>query len=201
MPPPALPPRRHRHTRRHTVSCTLLRIDLASSFLQQQTDYCDHEQFRGTSQDTSTCLFRHENPYPTLSCFPHTVMAGEYDRRDSQDAILEPEPALVRRHSQAPTESDDELEATELRDVPNRPVSRVITKERPPLHWYDPIRKTWRHNIRISVPHVDCRDHLGKAIKILSVALSYYPLENILRATLIGRVGQEVRRQPKSLLR
>ena len=82
------------------------------------------------------------------------------------EAIREPEPAHVHDED---TESDSELEATELRpvtffenDPKRRPrLSRVLTPEKPLIHWYDPMKKFWRHHIRISVPHVDCRDHLG----------------------------------------
>ena len=87
-----------------------------------------------------------------------------------------PEPAHVResreqrRLSEVSTsDDDDEREATELRSVSHdsgvvvRPrVSRVLSPGKPQTHWYDPVRRYWRHEIRISVPHVDCRDHLGR---------------------------------------
>lgn len=73
--------------------------------------------------------------------------------------IPEPEPA----HLQADTDSDDEREATELRTVTRRPgVYRILSPGSTQLRWYDPIKKFWRHHIRLSVPHVDCRDHLGE---------------------------------------
>ncbi|KAK4499689.1 hypothetical protein PRZ48_010207 [Zasmidium cellare] len=87
--------------------------------------------------------------------------------------IPEPEPAYLRD-----TDSDDEREATELRSVASRQrVSRVLSFELPQEHWYDPVRKFWRHHVRISVPHVDCRDHLANERTFLgylrtSVALS-----------------------------
>ncbi|KAK5171946.1 uncharacterized protein LTR77_003583 [Saxophila tyrrhenica] len=91
--------------------------------------------------------------------------------------VHEPEPAHIDEQRR---ESDDELEATELRqmrgDKPAR-LSRVITPGKPLVHWYDPVKKFWRHQIRISVPHVDCRDHLANERTFLgylrtSVALS-----------------------------
>jgi hypothetical protein len=91
------------------------------------------------------------------------MAANNFDReRRSDDALLdEPQPAHVREEQYA---SDDELEATELRRMAsNKPrLSRVLTPGTPMVHWYDPMRRFWRHHIRISVPHVDCRDHLGK---------------------------------------
>lgn len=73
--------------------------------------------------------------------------------------IPEPEPAHLRDD----TDSDDEREATELRTVVQRPrLSRVLSAGLAPQHWYDPVWKFWRHHVRISVPHVDCRDHLGE---------------------------------------
>lgn len=91
----------------------------------------------------------------------------------SGDALQIPEPAHVRRESYESTihdesESDDELEATELRQLSHdltatlQPISHILSPGKPMIHWYDPIRKFWRHQIRISVPHDDCRDHLGK---------------------------------------
>lgn len=93
-----------------------------------------------------------------------------------EDTIEGPEPAHLRdeQHASEQHASDDELEATELRLVDNdKPrLSRVITPDKPMVRWYDPFRRFWRHQIRISVPHVDCRDHLGKlSIKIVVAEL------------------------------
>lgn len=88
-------------------------------------------------------------------------------RRTSQDVVPEPEPAHTRRSE---AESDDEREATELQSVTStqhsgRRRSRVLSPSSASskLHWYDPLSKYWRHNVNITVPHDDCRDHLGKA--------------------------------------
>jgi hypothetical protein len=89
-------------------------------------------------------------------------------RRASQDVVSEPEPAHTRDFGgpDADSASDIEREATELRSVTpaGRRRSRVLS---PPasseLHWYNPLSKYWRHNVNITVPHDDCRDHLGKA--------------------------------------
>lgn len=106
----------------------------------------------------------------------------------SGNALQVPEPAHLRRESsettiQDDTDTDSELEATELRQW-NRnvhstlpPISHVISPGKPIVHWYDPIKKFWRHQIRISVPHDDCRDHLANERTFLgflrtSVALS-----------------------------
>ena len=83
----------------------------------------------------------------------------------SGDVVYRPQLAHIREEYQ----SDEELlEATELRPVScdvkdsRLSLSRVLSPGRPRIHWYDPVKKFWRHNIRISVPHEDCRDHLGK---------------------------------------
>lgn len=107
----------------------------------------------------------------------------------SPDALPEPEPAHTRR-PEADTEtgtetcSDQEREATELRDVGPAPEpsrhSRVLGPQAASKsRWYDPVRRFWRHHIRISVPHDDCRDHLGKrcvlrAFLLQTAVLSYH---------------------------
>jgi hypothetical protein len=91
-------------------------------------------------------------------------------RRSSQDVVQvpEPEPAHTRALD-ADYASEDEREATELRSVTPgqqsaRRRSRVLSPTaRSKLYWYDPVSKYWRHHINITVPHDDCRDHLGKA--------------------------------------
>jgi len=107
----------------------------------------------------------------------------------SGDPIPEPEPAhtalttasakTLNGHDPAEISDDErELEATELRPVRQhrntkkpkpKATSRVLSPGRPVLHWYDPIRKLWRHQIRLSVPHVDCRDHLGECAETETV--------------------------------
>ena len=88
--------------------------------------------------------------------------------RVSQDAVPEPEAAYFSRTPDADSASDNEREATELRNVTPgqsaRRRSRVLSPSiSSKLHWYDPFSKYWRHNVNITVPHDDCRDHLGKA--------------------------------------
>jgi len=99
-------------------------------------------------------------------------------RRTSQDVVPEPEPAHL---GNADSASDNEREATELRSVTPgqesvRRRSRVLS---PPasskLHWYNNsvLSKFWRHHVNITVPHDDCRDHLGKAsVSVLCCAYS-----------------------------
>jgi len=82
-----------------------------------------------------------------------------------------PKPAhLPREWAESPlpddtTDSDSELEATELHRLNDNPtvvgLSHILSPGDPMLHWYDPIKRLWRHQIRISVPHADCRDHLA----------------------------------------
>lgn len=108
-----------------------------------------------------------------LLCYS-AVMAEEPRQRrppqppESHHVLPEPEPAHTRR-SDADSASDNEREATELRSVTPgqqsaRRRSRVLSPPaRSKLHWYDPVSKYWRHHINITVPHDDCRDHLGKA--------------------------------------
>ena len=92
--------------------------------------------------------------------------------RVSQDAVPEPEAAYFSRTPDADSASDNEREATELRNVTPgqsaRRRSRVLSPSiSSKLHWYDPFSKYWRHNVNITVPHDDCRDHLGKASVLL----------------------------------
>lgn len=84
-------------------------------------------------------------------------------RRDSHE---ERRPSSVTTVSDHPSSSEDEREATELRPVSSerQRLSRVLSPGKPPEHWYDPVKRYWRHEIRISVPHVDCRDHLGESM-------------------------------------
>ena len=106
----------------------------------------------------------------------------------SGDIVQFPPPAHLRRESSATTirddtDTDSELEATELRRLSHdihgtlQPISHVLSPGNPMIHWHDPIRKFWRHQVRISVPHDDCRDHLANERTFLgylrtSVALS-----------------------------
>ena len=83
----------------------------------------------------------------------------------SGDVIQQPQPAHIREEYES---EDDLLEATELRPVSQDGkfalprLSHILSPGLPMAHWHDPIRRFWRHNIRIEVPHEDCRDHLGK---------------------------------------
>lgn len=108
-----------------------------------------------------------------LPCYSASMAEEPRQRRppqppESHDVLPEPEPAHTRR-SDADSASDNEREATELRTVTPgqhsaRRRSRVLSPPaRSKLHWYDPVSKYWRHHINITVPHDDCRDHLGKA--------------------------------------
>lgn len=106
-----------------------------------------------------------------------SIMAEEArQRRKSNGVVPEPEPAHTRR-SDAESDSDNDREATELQDVTSPPEQRRLPRilsppARPESHWYDGGRKFWRHNVRITVPHDDCRDHLGKAYSAFFVILS-----------------------------
>lgn len=110
----------------------------------------------------------------------------------SEDVIDVPEPAhSLERH---PTESDDELEATELRQLgaePERParptLSHVISPGKPMIHWWDPVKKFWRHQVRITVPHVDCRDHLGECM--INAACIFYGARAISRGVAVSMVN------------
>ena len=54
--------------------------------------------------------------------------------------------------------TDSDREATELRPM----ATHVYSPDSPPRHWHDFLRRFWRHQVRVTVPHVDCRDHLGE---------------------------------------
>ena len=99
----------------------------------------------------------------------------------SGDVIQRPEPAhSIERYD---TESDDdELEATELREISEESermprLSHVISPQKPMIRWYDPVKKFWRHNVRISVPHDDCRDHLGESLGCVRLCAAHLQSE------------------------
>ena len=84
----------------------------------------------------------------------------------SGDPIYRPEPV----HLQPTNASGEELAPTEHGhdgegSVNSRPrVSRIVTSGKVSEHWYDRVKKFWRHQVRVAVPHVDCRDHYGKSV-------------------------------------
>ncbi|KAI5366284.1 hypothetical protein Slin14017_G039240 [Septoria linicola] len=107
---------------------------------------------------------------------PHTLTKDLKSARSIRDdEIPEPEPAHIPDGI-----PEDEREATELHTATTRAsrASRVLTpslQSSPGL--LSPIKKFWRHHVQISVPHVDCRDHLANERTFLaymrtSVALS-----------------------------
>ncbi|GAB7363525.1 hypothetical protein MBLNU230_g3794t1 [Neophaeotheca triangularis] len=111
--------------------------------------------------------------------------------------IPEPEPAHLNPEHHG---SDDEREATELRDTSH--LSRPEHQPPQQQHWYTPVQQFWRHQIQLSVPHVDCRDHLANERTFLgylrtSVALAIigaviaqlYRLQNPLPEAGFGYYG------------
>ncbi|KAI7167469.1 hypothetical protein KC316_g11932 [Hortaea werneckii] len=76
--------------------------------------------------------------------------------------ILEPPDAVHPRPNHVENESDNEREATELHTIAEQhQTRRVTTGPGRPQQWDAGIRNLWRQHIRLSVPHVDCRDHLA----------------------------------------
>jgi len=107
-------------------------------------------------------------PYCSASMADEPRQRRPLPPRVSQDVVPEPEPAHVR--PDADSASDNEREATELRSVtPGQSARRRSRVLSPPasskVHWYNNsvLSKYWRHHVNITVPHDDCRDHLGKA--------------------------------------
>ncbi|KXT18728.1 hypothetical protein AC579_2690 [Pseudocercospora musae] len=84
-------------------------------------------------------------------------------------SIPEPEPAHIPDGI-----PDDEREAQELHEVataPRQRMSRVLSPGTAQESCCGPVKKFWRHHVRIDVPHVDCRDHLvatGPRSKVLA---------------------------------
>lgn len=76
-----------------------------------------------------------------------------------RDYIPEPEPAHIPDGI-----PDEEREAQELHEVapPPTPIRRILSPGVPAENCYDPVKKVWRNHVRMTVPHVDCRDHLGE---------------------------------------
>lgn len=93
-----------------------------------------------------------------------------HNRDDPLNQIEPPEPCLLpdgsiaRRTSSHEREDEREREATELEDVAilSQRTSRLASINPSPPAWIESLSKVWRQQIRVSVPHADCRDHLGK---------------------------------------
>ncbi|KAI6826235.1 hypothetical protein KC340_g10362 [Hortaea werneckii] len=78
------------------------------------------------------------------------------------EPIPEPPEAVHPRPNNAENESDNEREATELHTIAEQHRTRqVTTSPGRPQEWHADIKRLWRHHIRLSIPHVDCRDHLA----------------------------------------
>lgn len=101
----------------------------------------------------------------------HSAQRKPASIRTSRNSSINTNPTTV---------SDHEQEATELNPVDHEDVvsthdaapwtrngsinSCHTTSDQAQLqkrHWYDFVSRFWRHYIQLSVPHVDCRDHLG----------------------------------------
>ncbi|KAI7355820.1 hypothetical protein KC354_g10663 [Hortaea werneckii] len=83
------------------------------------------------------------------------------------EPMTEPPEAAHPRPNQVENESHNEREATELQNIAEqhapRHVTTTTTTTTPgrPQQWYAGVKNLWRHHIRLSVPHADCRDHLA----------------------------------------
>ncbi|KAI6789421.1 hypothetical protein KC360_g1878 [Hortaea werneckii] len=78
------------------------------------------------------------------------------------EPIPEPPEAVHPRPTDIENESDDEREATELHTIAEQRRARhITTTPGRSQQWHDDIKRVWRHHIRLSVPHADCRDHLA----------------------------------------
>jgi hypothetical protein len=106
---------------------------------------------------------------PTLSKRPADEASGDRTLRHEHaiDTIPEPEPVHIQDIDGVP---EDEREAVDLHTPAEQTArqqkrrSRVLSPTRSSTYGGrlgEIIARLWRHNIAISVPHVDCRDHLG----------------------------------------
>ncbi|KAI7512867.1 hypothetical protein KC347_g2152 [Hortaea werneckii] len=78
------------------------------------------------------------------------------------EPIPEPPEAVHPRPIDVENESDDEREATALHTIAEQRRARhVTTTPGTSQQWLADIKRLWRHHIRLSVPHADCRDHLA----------------------------------------
>jgi hypothetical protein len=69
--------------------------------------------------------------------------------------------ATHRRHDDISSSEDGEQrEATELDDASE--FRRVVIQRHPRQGFFGTVQRFWRSSVRLSVPHVDCRDHLGR---------------------------------------
>ncbi|KAI6814229.1 hypothetical protein KC332_g8019 [Hortaea werneckii] len=80
----------------------------------------------------------------------------------SSEPISKPPEAVHPRPTDIENESDNEREATELHTIAEQHRARLVTAgPGRPQRWHDDIKRVWRHHVRLSVPHADCRDHLA----------------------------------------
>ncbi|KAK4973188.1 hypothetical protein LTR66_011248 [Elasticomyces elasticus] len=104
-------------------------------------------------------------------------MANEGESNTTIPESVHCKSGVFRPSAVSAKEEDDEREATELGQVAeahgrasgisgdagvtNAPGSlRGSHVQLHVPHWYDPIKKFWKHQIQLSLPHDDCRDHL-----------------------------------------
>ncbi|WPB01722.1 uncharacterized protein RHO25_006353 [Cercospora beticola] len=104
-------------------------------------------------------------PEPEPAHIPDGIPAHEREATE----LLPP----LTSTSAAQTPQDDEQQT----EAPRR-ISRILTPSTiSSISPFTPLKKFWRHNVQLTVPHVDCRDHLANERTFLgylrtSVALS-----------------------------
>lgn len=104
--------------------------------------------------------------HPSFTSDPNTATAGSIRQIHNTEAQQIPEPEAAHIPDGI---TEHEREATELQQQPRhrsdvqRPLSRVLSPSLASEHIYfiTPLKSFWRHHVRLSVPHVDCRDHLA----------------------------------------
>lgn len=107
----------------------------------------------------SSLLYSKIDDEPVLSVATrNTSMQRRRSYEPSGDISAIPEPEQA--HLVKDRESDDEREATELRQGA-LPSTRSSNHEGERWH---PLRQWWRQNVRLSVPSADCRDHYGEFV-------------------------------------
>lgn len=81
--------------------------------------------------------------------------------------VIDAPPADDEAHER---ENHPDIDAIELEDLGGQaqgegfPLHRLRRIQTPRDASQNPIKKYWRRHVSISVPHEDCRDHLGEPI-------------------------------------
>lgn len=118
-------------------------------------DIADHENDTATDLNRGLTLSNGK----TLSETAHAIDHEEETVDPDLEAI-----ALSSRSNHGPSRDGGDGAQNTTQDQEQQPGSNLIRLRTPSLRRggrYSGLRKFWRHQIQVNVPHDACRDHLG----------------------------------------